>query len=420
MTGQGRLAIYLTQGAKNQNGCVFPMKKRILAVNSNPAELQLLRSYLASPGLEWEVLFLENAAAAIASLKAGPADIILTDFQLSDLRGLDLLNQATTICPKIGTIVLANLETTDSALKCVGTAHQFLGKPCDEARLKDSLDRALDSNAWMPDETVRKLARNMTLIPSPPGLYFRIIKEIQKTDHAMENVGWLIARDPATTVRLLQMVNSVSFGLSIRISNPIEAVVYVGLKMTQSLVLMAHTLSFAEHQPTIKPAVDKIWQHSVQVSGFAKAIARVERLSVSIAEEAFTAGLLHDIGQLILAANYPDDYARTLKIAKEQGIPAEQAEFQVFGTSHAELGAYLLATWGLPWSVVEAVALHHKPGPTGGHKFGTVTILHAANALAHVIAGDSKKPIVDEAYLQSVGVADHLNMWREICQDFGN
>jgi putative nucleotidyltransferase with HDIG domain len=394
--------------------------KRILVVNSNPAELQLIRGYLGSPVPEWEVLFLENAASAIAALKSAPADIILTDFQLSDLRGLDLLNQASELSPKIATIVLANLEGTDSALKCVGTAHHFLAKPCDEGRLKEALDRALDSSSWMPDEAVRKLARGMSVLPSPPGLYFRIIKEIQKSEHAVENIGWLIARDPATTARLLQMVNSASFGLSIRISNPIEAVVYVGLKMTQSLVLMAHTLGSLEKYPQIKPAIDKIWRHSVQVSGFAKAIARVERLSVSTAEEAFTAGLLHDIGQLILAANHPEAFARSLALAKEKGLSSVEAEMQVFSTSHAELGAYMLATWGLPWPVVESVAFHHRPGPASGHKFGTVTILHAANALAHVISGDEKKLAVDVEYLQKVGVAGHVDMWREICQDFGN
>jgi len=394
------------------------MKKRILVVDSDTAELQQLRNFLAVLPQGWDAVFFETAAAALGDLAVTPSDVIITDFRLSDKTGLELLNEAAKLCPKIGTIVLANLESTDSALKCVGTAHHFVAKPCKESRIRAALDCAFDANAWLPDINVRKLARDMKVLPSPPGLYFRIVKEMQNIDHAMENVGWLIARDPACTARLLQLANSSSFGLTLKVTNPIEAVMYVGLKMTQSIVLLVNSLSFAEKKPELKASVERVWKHSVQTSGFAKVIARSERLSSSVAEEAYTAGLLHDIGQLVLAANYPDNFSAALKLAAEKKMILAEAETQVFGTSHAELGAYLLATWGLPWSIVEAVALHHNPGPAACQKFSSLTVLHVANAMAHETAHDPVSAL-NMDYIKNIGMEDHLPAWRDLCVNFG-
>jgi HD-like signal output (HDOD) protein len=136
-----------------------------------------------------------------------------------------------------------------------------------------------------------------------------------------------------------------------------------------------------------------------------------------VAEHAFTAGLLHDVGKLVLAVHYPELYKQTLTLIQTENITDWQAEQTVFNATHAEVGAYLLGLWGLPDGIVEALAYHHNPRRQCGHlAFTPLTAVHIAHALTHrmdAVDAGSQAELVDLDYLAQIGLGDRLAVWQE-------
>lgn len=161
--------------------------------------------------------------------------------------------------------------------------------------------------------------------------------------------------------------------------------------------------------------IERLWHHSMTVGAVAKRLSETEQLSARDVDSAFTAGLLHDVGKLILAASLPDPYQRVLAESKAQNIPLWQAEERTFGTSHAEVGAYLLGLWGLPTSIVEAVAWHHRPAESPARTFCPLTTVHIANAL-WCANEPGCVPDLDTALIESMGLAERIPIWQTIYQ----
>jgi len=138
-----------------------------------------------------------------------------------------------------------------------------------------------------------------------------------------------------------------------------------------------------------------------------------------LAERAFTAGLLHDIGKLVLASNVPDMYSTAHKLQQYKRIQESEAELAILSSSHAELGASLLGAWRLPLAIVEAVGWHHTPSQSGDISFSVLTAVHVANVLAHEsdtpTSGVGRPPRFDTMYLVNLGLLNRRNHWREAC-----
>ena len=147
----------------------------------------------------------------------------------------------------------------------------------------------------------------------------------------------------------------------------------------------------------------------------AQAIARMENSEQKIVDEAFVAGLLHDVGKLVLASNFPGDYSRILGIGRHGSASLVAAEENTFGANHAEVGGYLLGLWGLPVPVVEAIALHHNPQQCTHMSFSPLTAVHAANALVNFDGVRDKvfrSSILDSSYLTLLGLDNRLSSWQ--------
>jgi HD-like signal output (HDOD) protein len=121
----------------------------------------------------------------------------------------------------------------------------------------------------------------------------------------------------------------------------------------------------------------------------------------------YLAGMLHDVGHLILATSDPDAY-------RGGELPSLDAEYDRHGVSHQEVGAYLLGLWGLPDPIVEAAAFHHAPRESSGRIMGPLTAVHVASA---VVADESAEPVLDHSYLSAVGVGDRMDAWIGVCED---
>jgi putative nucleotidyltransferase with HDIG domain len=231
-------------------------------------------------------------------------------------------------------------------------------------------------------------------------------------------VGELVARDPALSAKLIHLANSAVFGLQLEVASPKDAVTYLGLETTRALVLMAHSFAFFDQVIPSRFSIEHLQAHSLNTAHIARRIAEAEGQESQQADQAFTAGLLHDIGKLVLAANLPEAFSQALAMAAEQRRSLWETESQIFGASHAEIGAVLLGHWGLPLPVLQAVAGHHCPELGGQFPgFSTVTAVHVADVLEHESgSGNLTTAVLDLSYLQLLDSEGRLECWRQCCR----
>jgi putative nucleotidyltransferase with HDIG domain len=236
---------------------------------------------------------------------------------------------------------------------------------------------------WLHNESVVKLVSQMASVPSLPSLYQDIMRELQVADTPIEQVGLIIGRDVGMTAKMLQLVNSAFFGSRRRISCASDAVFLLGIETIKSLVLAMQVFSNYPQKQLANFSIEEFTRHSLATGLLAAEIAKTETGDTKLRDEAWTAGLLHDIGKLILEANHPELCRQVLALAQEKSIPRWQSERELIGASHGEVGAYLLGLWGLPMEIAEAVALHNCPIETTPRGFSPMRAVYRANLLEH-------------------------------------
>ena len=390
---------------------------RILFVDDDANVLQGLRRMLRDMRQEWHMEFAGGGQEALEVLAKAPFDIVVTDMRMPGMDGGQLLTEVMQRYPHMVRIVLSGQAEEAAVIRTVGAVHQYLSKPCDAETLKKTVARACALRSVLADENLKRVLSHIQSLPSLPALYTRLLEECQNPRGSLRTVGEIIAEDVGMTAKILHLVNSAFFGLRTRVSSPVQAVQLLGLDTVKSLTLCASVFSQFEGALHRFPLM-AFWRHSLVAGSFARIVATAEQNETTFANDASVAGLLHDAGQLVLAANLPDRYAQALDLARTEEIPIADAETKVFGASHAMVGAYLLGLWGLPDSVVEAVARHHDPSNASDLTFAPLTAVHVADALAdevHAGGGPDAKRSIDEAYIVTLGMTNRIQVWRERC-----
>jgi len=393
--------------------------RKVLFVDDMPEVLRMLKRTLDPIKGEWDMRFVESAPDALAVLEQDAFDVLATDMIMPGMDGFQLLKEARTRYPQMVRIAFSGQQGQSLGLRSTDLAHQFLEKPVDAQLLRSIMTRACGLRALLSDDNVRKIVTNLKSLPSLPVLYKELTDEIHSGDTSLKKIARIISKDMAMVTKILQLVNSAFFGLRTTVSNPEQAVALLGSDTIRSLVLSMQAFSQFDAKALPGFSLEALWQHGLKTSGYAKAIARQEQVPQAMIDDVFTAGLLHDIGMLVLASNLPDGYKQVLGLQKDKGLLDWQAEQEVFGVTHAEVGAYLLGLWGVGEAIVEAVAYHHRPSACDELAFSPLTAVHVANMLAESEqpAGEGATSLpIDEAYLTKLGRLDQLATWKEACQ----
>jgi putative nucleotidyltransferase with HDIG domain len=183
----------------------------------------------------------------------------------------------------------------------------------------------------------------------------------------------------------------------------------------KALVLSINAFAKYENFSLGGIALEPLWNHSLTTAGFAKAVAGAKTGGAFHSENAFVAGMLHDTGKLVLAANFSAEYAEVIAAVPENDGGLVAAEEAAFGANHAEVGGHLLGLWGLPEQIVDAVTWHHQPQDCPTQSFGPLACVHVANVWAHEDAESPPSLPVEVEYIEALGVEDQLEDWREAC-----
>lgn len=202
---------------------------------------------------------------------------------------------------------------------------------------------------------IDELVDGIVTLPTLPQNLDHITRLINDPDPSMSELGRAIAVDPAFALKTLRLVNSAFYGLRQEVTSVELAVTLLGLRVVRNLVvtaLVCETLHDAE----------RLLRHSVATALAARAVATPPRAGASVdPEEAFTCGLLHDVGRILIQTYLPDALDTIVALSQEQGLPFFEAERRVIGADHAEMGARLALRWKLPARVAGAIAAHHEP-----------------------------------------------------------
>ena len=394
--------------------------QRILFVGQDRAlGAQFRMSGAAANG--WTVGWAQTAQEARAILESGAFSAVVAESQLPDMSGMEFLDQVMAGQPQVTRVLRFRLLISQENLNGVGQSHHLLREPCDAAKLLDFLRQMEILQQQFPNPALPSLMAGMHPLSSPPELYFQVVDELASPNASVAAAGELIARDPAVTAKLLQLANSAAFGCQARVNQPAEAVSYLGFEMTKAMLLTVHSLSLFETVPAIRPYLEPFWAHALLTGQYARRIAEWENSDQELAGQAFTAGLLHDLGKLLYIANRPGEFAEAMAAARAEDCSPWIMEARRLGASHAEAGGFLLAVWNLPAAIVEAVALHHCPAESRNapQHFAPLTAVHAADVLARQTRPEPGCPIpnaVDLNYLENLGCADHLPDWARLCQ----
>lgn len=391
-------------------------RKRILFVDDEPNILQGIRRMLHKKRKEWHILFASSGAEALDILSTSECDVVVTDMKMPQMDGAEFLNRVRERHPKISRIVLSGQSDPEMLLRSVKSAQQYLSKPCDSDQLLAVIKRALCLKSKLGDKNLLAAVSSIDTLPSVPALYHEIVTLSHSDKSTINQIGEVIAKDMAMSAKILQLVNSAFFGMPQHVSQPSQAVNLLGLDTVKALVLTINVFDEFKSEYVDTKQMDKLFSHSLTVANAAKSFAWKEGADKEFIDFTYLAGLLHDVGKLIIWCKFPAQYAilNTRMAENDSQSSLYEIERQMLGATHAELGAYLMGLWGMNNAIVEALADHHQPSRSNNPSFAPLTAVYAANYFVHELSTESQTPLppLDREYITGLGLWERTEDWR--------
>lgn len=379
--------------------------KHILFVDDEQPVLDGLRTRLHRMHDKWQMTFVDSGQRAIAELEAKNYDVIVTDMRMPGMDGAQVLHTVSARWPEIIRIVLSGYAELQQTIRLVPVAHQYLSKPCESPRLENAIERSLTLHDLLRQPQLRATVGRIKKLPAMPRTYSKLLEALAGENVTVHDVAKIVSADTVIAARVLQIVNSAFFRLARRITNVEQAVTYLGFAAVRNLVMSAEV--FTAWKAGERPKclnLERLQTHVLRVANATQALTAKS----PIADDALLAALVHDIGYWVLVQECPDELSEALSMASRERISLHEAETRIIGSSHAEIGAYLLGLWGLPYSVIEAVAHHHEPRRVKQTEFDVLAAVAIAHSLAEPseayafdteLAGGTK---IDATYLETL------------------
>ncbi len=392
-------------------------KIRILFVDDDRRVLDGLRRMLHKMRQQWQMQFVTSGMDALKEMEEEHYDIIVSDMQMPDMNGVKLLEAVRQKYPDTIRFMLSGY--TDQGLQgeasqCV---HQFISKPCDAKLLKELIARTLELNARLRSKGAAEVLADIKSLPVMSTTYQEVIDMLGKPDCSLRKVGRKIAQDIGMSAKILQLVNSAFYGSGSEIADAVQAVVYLGLKTVEALILTSGVFARLPEESIKEFSVEAIQQHCVRVGALAKAICKSLQMSTEEVDMASMAGILHDAGKIVLISKMPDKLKEAIEISRLRKVPLHQIERELIDITHAEMGGCLLELWGIPTKIIEAATYHHEPPLSLTAEFSIVWAVHIANAIDHELCSglsDGYFPGLDMSCLTRLGIAGKYQQWRKL------
>lgn len=384
---------------------------RIIFIEDNAVEMSNMRRSLSIMRREWDMKFCTSGEDALIAMSQKPFDVVVTDFAMPGMNGVELLSMVQYQYPKAVRVLLSDADDEDGVIRSANVAHRMLRKPCDPAALSAAIQRSFELEQRLNDPDLQEMISEIGALPMPSRSVMQINDLLAREETTLLQVAEVVSGDINLTAKLLQIVNSAYFSLSHEISDVREAVAYLGLDSVRNLCVAVEMMkSFDQPPALVESCVEEIHDHSLAVAYLARQMMP-DRLSGA---DAYVAALLHDVGKLVIAQQLPEKFLEVRVTTMRSSLSTSEAEMEIVGATHSDIGALLLDLWGLPSHIVEAVARHHDASALPATD---LDITHAVFVADAIVSGrldegeggwDSSR-VLDDEYLKSLGLAETVD-----------
>jgi HD-like signal output (HDOD) protein/CheY-like chemotaxis protein len=377
------------------------MSKTIYIVDDEPGVLRLLGLVLRRLDPSWRVTEFSTPSQALAAVRRTPPHLVLSDHEMPEMTGSAMLEIIRQIAPEtVRVIISSHVGHTDN----LGAAHQHLSKPCAIRDLETRIRQALAAQEALQYPQLARLVCSLISFPVLPTAYADLLYELENEDSALERTPELLRQDGGILTRVLQATNSPLFRGFSTVTDPKAALLQLGTRKVKALVLSMHVFDSYQRVHFPEMPVELLWRHSCSTARLARELCR-EALGDGPANDAFFAGMVHDLGCLVLMENHPESFRAVCQQAQQEGKPLCQAEKEVFQAAHEELSAFMLRLWGIPETVIEAVTYHNAPWESPrADRFSPTTALYMANIVTRQQSPPDRlmTPELDRKYLDAL------------------
>lgn len=393
--------------------------KKIIFVDDEPNILQGLKRMLRSMRKEYEMFFAEGGNEALKIMEVEDIDVVVSDMRMPGMDGAELLSKIQSRHPQTIRIMLTGQADEESVMRTVGVVHQFLAKPCDPTRLKEILQKTSALQDLLSNGKLKNIVSQIRSLPSLPTTFTELQKAVSDPEVTIDTVAAIVEKDVAMCAKVLQLVNSSFFGLFTSVDTPSRAVSLLGLDTIKALVLSVGIFSQVNAKENVH-STEKLFNHSVMVSKFAKKIAELESNDSSLISDSLLAGILHDIGKLIFMSQLPEEYTEVITTANHSSIQVTDAERGIVGCCHEDIGAYLAGLWGFNSDIVEAIGFAHRLNEYPIESFSPAIAVHVADCVYYKHKPDEVigvVPVINNAILAELGLESRIEVWEETCEE---
>ena len=366
---------------------------------------------------KWQMFFACGGQDALNQISLQEIDVIVSDMRMPEIDGVKLLSAVAKSNPEVIRLVLSGQAEKEEMLSIVGIAHQFLSKPCNSEVLQTTIDRISQWQCKLEHHPARRVLTQAEAIPSLKGSYSKLAEAFDNGPSSFDRVKGVICQDVGLATKTLQLVSSSFFGSPQPKRSIKSACDLLGFELLSHLFFKTTLFNPVQQNIATDAFLADLSSHSFQVSNLASKIARHNKCSTQEIDISRNAGLLHDIGRLILAHNFSDSYAEVLKTAKQKCVSLESAEFEVFGFTQNEVGAFLLALLGIDPAIVNIVSTYNRCEQIEDDGFSPVTAVFAANHILNEKDLPNQQRMLEKSkYVRQIGCQGQIPEWRSLVE----
>lgn len=360
-------------------GNSIPENPRVLFVDDEPNILGAMRRMIRMHRPSWTILCAQSGESALECLDENPVDVVVSDMMMPGMTGGQLLEKVRQRFPGTLRIALSGQVGLPQVMESIRCVHHYISKPCSAEALAEKIETALEAGSFIPDRQLREHVANPAFIPVQASVFERLMLEFEKPDPSLEVIVDQIKQDISLTATMLSLVSSPFFGLPRKLESITEAFSMLGLEVITG-ILPSSLLSPQERAGTPGFSLELLNDHSRRVRSVAGQLAIHAGASREVASRSFISGMMHDFGKTILATTCAQKFSEAVDLVEKRHCTLSQAEREVLGTTHAEVGAYFLALQGLDRNIVQAVRNHHH---WSEFDMSEVMFLHIADVMDH-------------------------------------
>ncbi|MGF1485061.1 MAG: HDOD domain-containing protein [Opitutales bacterium] len=346
------------------------------------------------------------------SLKRQPAWVMAVETDCVE-RTAKILGDLGMVWPRSIRIAFSNAFGVSRLRDLCGPANQFCFKPLDADAVKNRVQDAVEMIPLLTDSHIVSVVSGLQTLPTFSESYSLLLQELESADPDIDKIGSAIEQDVGLFATILSLANSSFFGRSTQVTLPLEAVSTLGFGAIQSVVLAAPALSLLDGNQVKGISREKFWAHSQKCAEIARRIAKEEGLKAKAINDCYSAALLHDVGQLVLASNYGERYEAYIARSKETGEKLHELEYSQMQTDHASIGACMLAMWGVKPEIVSAIWKHHTD-PPGGADIDPTLLVYAADWISYQLDAENEDAVPEVA---SPVLQKQMQRWLRMCFD---